>query len=166
VGKLSSANPQREEPTPRKTLTYESLGVDVCELSATVVQQYLGSYKIVSGLAQQYGFDYLFFVPPAIFLGDKPLTPEEQEMERRDIEAAFSKLCIAVYQTIERESPKYQNLYSLVHIFDHDDALLWIEATHVTPTGNQLIAARMLDVLQAQASVSVSKKWDTGGQPR
>jgi hypothetical protein len=165
VGKLSSANPQREEPTPRKMLTYESLGVDVAELSAAVVQQYLGSYKIVSGLAEQYGFEYLFFVPPAIFLGDKPLTPEEQEMERRDIEAAFSKLCTAVYQTIERESSKYQNLYSLVHVFDHYDSLLWIDAVHVTPIGNQLVAARMLDALQAQASVSVSQKWETG-QPR
>jgi hypothetical protein len=165
MGKLSTVNPQQEEPARRNLVTYESLGVDVDELSDAIVRQYVGNYKIVSGLAQQYGFEYLFFVPPAIFLGEKPLTPEEQEIERREIDAAFSKLCTAVYQTIERESSKYQNLYSLVHVFDHYDSLLWIDAVHVTPIGNQLVAARMLDALQAQASVSVSQKWETG-QPR
>jgi hypothetical protein len=57
-----------------------------------------------------------------------------------------------VYQNLERKSSKYQNLYSMVHIFDHDDSLIWIDAGHVTPIGNQLIAARMLDVIQARFS--------------
>lgn len=158
MGKLSAANPHQEGPTPRKMVTYESTGIDAAELSDAIVQQYLGNDKIVSALAQQYGFKYFFFVPPAIFLGNKSLTPEEQAMKRTGIEAAFSRLSTAVYQSLERESTKDQNLYSLVHIFDDYDSLLWIEATHVTPIGNQLIAARMLDVIQARSSVSVSKK--------
>lgn len=67
-------------------------------------------------------------------------------------EVAFYKLFTTVYQTVERESPKYQNLYSLVHIFDRYDSLLWIDDGHVTPTGNQVIAERMLDIIQAQSS--------------
>jgi hypothetical protein len=153
VGKLSIANPQQEEPTPSKLVTYESMGVDVAELSDLIMQHYLGNYKIVSGLAQKYGFKYFFFLPPRIFRGNKPLTPEEQEMKHRaETEAAFYKLYTAVYQTIERESSKYQNFYSMVHIFDRYDSLIWIDTAHVTPIGNQLIAARMLDVIRARSS--------------
>jgi hypothetical protein len=71
---------------------------------------------------------------------------------RTESEAALYKLLTAVYQTIERKSSKYPNLYSLVRIFDRYDSLIWIDAAHVTPIGNQLIAERMLDVIQAHYS--------------
>jgi hypothetical protein len=149
IGTLAIANPQQEEPTPSALVTYESMGIDVAELSDSIVQNYLGNYKIVSALARKYGFTYFFFMPPRRSLGNKPLTPEEQEMKHGvEIAAAFSKLSTAVYQSIERKSSKYQNFYSMVHIFDHYDSLIWIDESHVTPIGNQLIAARMLDVIQ------------------
>jgi hypothetical protein len=92
-------------------------------------------------------------VPPRIFRGNKLLTSEEQQIKRRtENEKAFYKLYTAVYQTLERESSQYQNLYSMVHIFDHYDSLIWIDAAHVTPIGNQVIAERMLDVIQARSS--------------
>jgi hypothetical protein len=151
MGKLTIANPQ--EPNPSKLVTYESMGIDVTKLSNLIVQDYLGNYKNVSALAKMYGFDFFFFLPPIVSQGNKPLTPEEQKMKHRlEIEAAFYKLCTAVYQTIERESSKYQNLYSMVHIFDRYDSLIWIDQDHVTPIGNQLIAKRMLDVIQARSS--------------
>ena len=64
MGKLTIANPQQEEPTPSKLVTYESMGIDVAKLSDLIVQDYLGNYKIVSALAQKYGFKYFFFLPP------------------------------------------------------------------------------------------------------
>ena len=54
-----------EEPTPSKLVTYESMGMDVAKLSDLVAQDYFGNYKIVSALAQKYGFKYFFFVPPS-----------------------------------------------------------------------------------------------------
>jgi len=153
IGTLAIANPQQEEPTPSALVTYESMGLDVAELSDLIVQNYLGNYQVVSALARKYGFKYSFFMPPRLLLGNKPLTPEEQEMNHgMEIEAAFSKLSRAVYHTLERQSSKYQNLYSMVHIFDHYDPLIWIDEAHVTPVGNQLIAASMLDVIHVQSS--------------
>jgi len=153
IGKLTIANPQQKEPTPSELVTYESMGIDVAKLSDLIVQDYLGNYKIVSTLAQKYGFKYFFFAPPIVSLGNKPLTPEEQEMKYRlESDVAIYKLFTAVYQTIERESSKYQNLYSMVHIFDRYDSLIWIDEGHVTPIGNQVIAERMLDVVQARSS--------------
>jgi hypothetical protein len=153
MGKLTSASPQQEETTPSKPVTYETMGIDTAKLSDFIVQDYFGNYEIVSGLAQRYGFKYFFFLPPRLLMGNKPLTSEEQEMKHRaEVDAALSKLYRAVYQTIERKSSKYQNFYSMVHIFDRYDSLIWIDAVHVTPIGNQLIAARMLDVIQARSS--------------
>jgi hypothetical protein len=159
MNKLTIANPQQKEPAPSKLATYESLGVDVAKLSDLIVQNYFGNYEIVSGLAQKYGFKYYFFLPPRIYRGNKPLTPEEQEMKREaESDAAFSKLYTAVYQTVENKSSQYQNFYSMVDIFDRYDSLIWIDAAHVTPIGNQLIASRMLDVIQAR---SYDKKQST-----
>lgn len=153
MSKLTIANPQQEEPTAGKLVTYESMGVDVATLSDLIAQNYFGNYAIVSALAQKYGFKYFFFLPPRVYLGNKPLTPEEQEMKHKaETDAAFHKLATAVYHTIERESSKFQNLYSMAHIFDRYDSLIWIDGAHVTPIGNQVIAERMLTVIQARSS--------------
>jgi lysophospholipase L1-like esterase len=154
MGKLTIANPQQEdEPTAGKLVTYESMGVDTATLSESVARDYLGSYKIVSALAQEYGFQYFFFVPPTITLGNKSLTPEEQEMKRQEeSQTAHHKLSTSVYDIVERESSKYQHLYSMVHVFDPYDSLMWIDGGHATPVGNQVIAEKMLAVIQAQSS--------------
>jgi hypothetical protein len=152
VGKLTIANPQQKGPTPSELVTYESTGIDVANLSELIVQDYLGNYKIVSALAREYGFKYFFFVPPLVALGNKPLTSEEQEMKHMmESGVVLYKLMTAVYQTIEGESLKYQNLYSMVHIFDRYDSLIFIDGAHVTPIGNQLIAKRMLDVMHVSS---------------
>jgi hypothetical protein len=152
MDKLTIANPQ-QEPTENELVTYESMGIAAAKLTDLVVQNYFGNYKIVSALAQKYGFEYLFFLPPRIFRGNKTLTPEEQKMKREtQSDAALSKLYTAVYQTVERKSSQYQNFYSMADIFDHYHALIWIDGAHVTPVGNRLIAARMLDVIQARSS--------------
>ena len=154
MGKLTIANPQQEnEPTAGKLVTYESMGVDVATLSAQVARDYFGSYKIVSALAREYGFKYFFFVPPEIGLGNKTLTLEEQKMKQKEeSETALYKLSTAVYDIVEKEYSKYQNFYSMVHVFDQYDSLMWIDGGHATPIGNQLIAERMLALLQARSS--------------
>jgi lysophospholipase L1-like esterase len=153
VSKLTIANPQQQELAPSKLVTYESMGIDVAKLSDLIVREYLENYKIVSALAQEYGFKSFFFLPPNITLGNKPLTPEEQAMKHKtEIEPALYKLYMAVHHTLERQSSEYQNFYSMAHIFDHCDSLMWIDASHATPTGNQVIAQRMLEVIQARLS--------------
>ena len=164
MGKLTIANPQQKgpghadfldqvAPAPSAPVTYQSMGIDVAKLSDSIVEDYLGNYEIVSALAQKYGFKYFFFAPPIVSLGNKPLTREEKKMKSRlESNAALDKLVTAVYQRIERESSKHQNLYSMVHVFDRYDGLIWIDEGHVTPIGNQLIAKRMLDIIQARSS--------------
>ncbi|TKB94894.1 MAG: hypothetical protein E8D41_02800 [Nitrospira sp.] len=154
MGKLTIAKPQQEdEPTAGTLVTYESMGIDTATLSDLIARDYFGGYKIVSALAQEYGFQYFFFVPPTITLGNKPLTSEEQDMKRKEeSQTAHHKLSTSVYDIVERESSKYQHLYSMVHVFDPYDSLMWIDGGHATPVGNQVIAEKMLAVIQAQSS--------------
>jgi hypothetical protein len=148
VGKLAITDPQQHKPTTFEGVTSESGQINVAKVSELIVQDYFENYKIVSALAEKYGFKYFFFLPPLVALGNKPLTPEEQEMKHlMESDAGLQKLVADVYKTIERESSKYQNLYSMVHVFDHYAPLIFIDGAHVTPIGNQLIAEQMLDVM-------------------
>jgi hypothetical protein len=153
MDKLNIANPQ-QEPAENELVTYESKGIDAAQLSDLVVQNYFGNYEIVSSLAQKYGFEYFFFLPPRVFRGNKTLTPEEQEMKREtESDVALSKLYTTVYQTVETKSSQYQNFYLMADIFDHYRGLIWIDGAHVTPIGNRMIAARILNVIQARSSM-------------
>jgi lysophospholipase L1-like esterase len=132
--------------TSPKLLTYETMGIDVATLSDSVVQNYLVNYKIVSILAQEYGFDFFFFWQPTITSGEKPLTREEQDMTR-GTDPAERKLYDSVYRIIEQESPKYKNIYYMARIFDEYKSLIFIDGAHVTPEGNRLIAQKMLQAI-------------------
>ena len=155
MGKLTIANPRQGEPTATVLVTYESMGIEVAKLNDLIVQTYLENYRIVDALAQKYRFTYLFFLQPIVSRGDKPLTREEQEMKQRvEMDVALNKLLTAVYQTLELRSAEYQNLYTINHIFDEYNSLIWIDPYHVTPVGNQLIAQKMLDVIQGRSPFS------------
>jgi lysophospholipase L1-like esterase len=169
-----------------KLVNYETMGVDVATLSDSVVQSYLNAYKIMDALAQAYGFHYYFFWAPVVYVGEKPLTSEEQKFKAEG-DPALRKLYDAVYQKIELVAPKYvnsysktyifdgytsllwiddeyANLHSMTHIFDGYISLLWIDDAHTTAVGNQLIAKKMLEVITKRYSVSDLKA--TGSRSR
>jgi len=142
---------------------YETMGIDVATLRDSVVQSYLGNYEIVSALAKKYGFNYFFFWQPVLVLGDKPLTAEEQEMKHR-IEPARIKLFELVNRAIEAKASKDSRLHSMAHIFDGINSLLYIDAGHVTPVGNQLIAEKMIDIMASRDSFKPARASHTVGQ--
>ena len=43
-------------------------------LAQTVAETYLANYRIVKSLADEYGFDFAFFLQPRLGIGAKPLT--------------------------------------------------------------------------------------------
>jgi lysophospholipase L1-like esterase len=130
-------------------VTYQTLGIDTESLADSVAQIYLGNYEIVGALAQEYGFEYLFFWQPVISVGEKQLTVEEQEM-RASMDPALVNLVAAVYRKIELAAPQYENLYYIAQPWEEQRAQVWIDWAHVTPVGNQLIAEEMLDALDSQ----------------
>ena len=57
----------------------------------------------------------------------------------------------AVYSGVKRESSNYKKMLFLSDVFDHDDSLIWIDAGHVTPFGNEIVARRMLNIIRSQS---------------
>ena len=147
---VSLVNELRQDvPSTPPLLTYETMGIDGESLSNAIIQTYLGNYKIVNGLAQKYGFQSFFFWPPHITVGAKPLTAEEWEL-KRSLDPALVQLYLLVYHKIEQLVPEWKKLIYLGAIYDDYTPLLWLDDTHVTPVGNELIAQKMLEVLRAR----------------
>ena len=153
VDKLTVANPEQAEFTSKQLLTYETMGIDFKELGNSIARNYFNDYQIVDALSEKDGFKYLFLLPPHILLeNNKPLTLEEQEIRRQsDSDTAFTKLFTAVYQNIQSHIAGYPNVYSMANVFDGYDFPIWIDAGHVTPGGNQLIADRILNIIEARS---------------
>jgi len=141
---------RQEVPRTPELLTYETMGIEAESLSNAIIQTYLSNYKIVNGLAQKYGFQSFFFWPPHITKGEKPLTTEEWEL-KRSLDPALAQLYLSVYRKIERLIPECEKLIDLGAIYDDYKPLLWLDDSHVTPVGNELIAQKMLEVLRARS---------------
>jgi lysophospholipase L1-like esterase len=129
--------------SPASTMT-------VPELSGAIVDRYVRNHATVSSLADTYRFKALFFWQPYISIGHKQLTTEEREI-RAEVEAdrRHSDLIRAVYARVANEAGRLRNLYDLTSVFDGHDGLVWIDGAHVTPPGNELLAARMLELARA-----------------
>ena len=160
ISKVTDANSQQKisaelegmTPSASELVTYETRGVVVKELSDAIVQTYLANYRLVNALARKNGFEYFFFVQPIVSLGEKRLTPEEQEMKNSlESDVALKKLMTAVYSGVKTESSNYKKMLLLSDVFDHDNSLIWIDAGHVTPFGNEIVARRMLNIIRSQS---------------
>jgi lysophospholipase L1-like esterase len=141
---------RQEVPRTPQLLTYEAMGIDADSLSNAIIQTYLSNYKIVNGLAQKYGFQSFFFWPPHITVSEKSLTTEEWEL-KQSLDPALAKLYLSVYRKIKPLAPECQNLIYMGALFDDYKPLVWLDDSHVTPVGNELIAQKMLEVLRARS---------------
>ena len=151
VENITLKNSEQTNAAPKQLVTYKTMGIDSKELSDSVVQNYLQTYRIVNALGEKYGFKALFFLPPHISLGNKHLTEEERQIEaeeEEDSDPALAELFTSIYQGLESRSVQNQNIYSLANVFDNIDGLMWIDGGHTTPVGNQVIAGRILEIIQ------------------
>jgi hypothetical protein len=138
----------RAKPQHSKELvTYETLQVDRAILSDSVARVYLADYRIVSALAQKYGFKFQFFWQPIISIGEKHLTDEEQAI-KSSMDPALVALYDSVYRIIEQSFAQYENLYYMGQIFDQRKSGVWIDEVHVTPEGNEIVAEKMLSIVR------------------
>lgn len=138
VAKLSAGS----SPTP-KLVTYETMNVDMASLADAITGTYLTNYETVAALAQRYGFEYYFFWPPHVSSGQKPLTHEEVR-SKHALDPALQRLHAAVYRAVESHiGLQYENLLSVTDVFDDCRQLVWLDESHTTPEGNEMIAERM-----------------------
>jgi lysophospholipase L1-like esterase len=124
------------------------------ELAQAIAETYLVNYRIVKSLAEEYGFDFIFFLQPHLGLGAKPLTDEEAGM----LEAMgpdWPELARQTYSAIESLSDT-DRVILLTDAFDGLPEQVWIdEAGHVTPVGNESVARAMLPTVSAAAATRI-----------
>jgi lysophospholipase L1-like esterase len=119
---------------------------EMSRLTDGIVGAYLQNRRMVEALSRQVGFSYAFFWQPALELGSKPLAPGEEAI-RTGARAELSELLRQVHGRIAEAAAAHPDLYDLAGVFDHQGSHLYVDAVHVTPTGNELVAAAMLEVL-------------------
>lgn len=123
-------------------------------LAAEVVRTYLGVVEVASALAASRGFEARFFWQPYLSAGDKPLAPIEAAMLDGHLDWAMDpdpapySLFDAVYRRLaEVDDPR---IHDLSGVFDDVEEAVWIDPWgHVTPRGNEIVTARMLELLAA-----------------
>jgi lysophospholipase L1-like esterase len=130
-----------DKPLPLKT--YASMGITADALAAEVATTYFANYEIVDALAHQYGFEYAFLWPPYIRIGPKPLVAAEQTIAQ-SVDPALDRLYQLVHQRVRESAARHPRLVDLSRAFDAHPELLWLDEVHVTPVGNQLLAASIV----------------------
>jgi hypothetical protein len=136
-------------------VTYESMNVNRADLANSISATYLSQYETVSAIAQRYGFEAYFFWPAHISSGKKVLTSEEETLKGA-VDPPLMRLYGAVYQAMEpRFNSHYKNLIPITDVFDDYKPLIWLDDSHTTPVGNEMIAQRMLSSIDAHRSLHV-----------
>jgi hypothetical protein len=111
-------------------------------------ENYLENIRFLQPLSERFGFRYIIFQAPDIFVGNKRLGPEERrtlerfERERPGTSQLIRKTRDLMFSATDR------HFVSLVDAFDHTSDEVYIDsAGHMNPIGNRLIAEHMLEAI-------------------
>jgi hypothetical protein len=129
---------------------FQAAATDRSHLADAVADIYLGNYRIVDALAQEYGFEFSFFVQPHLAVSEKELTEEEQDLKSR-MDPALASLAKAVYASIAAAAPGREHLWFIAGVLDEERTQIWIDQWgHITPEGNRLVAQEILSRIESQ----------------
>jgi hypothetical protein len=124
-------------------------------LADRISEAYVNNLIISRALANAYEFELYFFWQPYILIGNKPLSPEEQNMVTGlnwvlDLNPRLVDLFRVSYTNIETAASNNDNLYYLGDIFDHTREPIWIDTWgHITPKGNEIVSEVILRVIRS-----------------
>ncbi len=127
---------------------YRSNRASIEALTRVSVRSYFQNIETVHMLASGHGFGYAFFWQPVLYLDKKPLTSEEVgilESERRML-PGLDEVYRNSHALVAGE--RRRNFHDLADAFHDQRATLYIDALHVGPEGNRVIAKRVYDVLR------------------
>lgn len=116
-------------------------------LAQGVVDAYLGNYGIVDALAAAYGFDYIFIWQPVLFIGEKPMTPEEALLVQA-VPDGLDDLYTESYALVEAAAPEHPNLFYLAGVFDNTTEMVYLDHQHLIPEGNAIVAREIVALLE------------------
>ncbi len=133
--------------------------VDYPTLAGEAVDIYLNNVRMVNALAAEYNFNVVFLWQPITVAENKPLTREEEGMVK-----VIPPELLTVYQTAWAEvktraqSGDIPHLYYIADALDGVEAPLYFDHHHLAPPGNEIVAARIMDII----SPSILKGFSEG----
>lgn len=116
-------------------------------LSDGIIEYYIKSMELLSHLSQIYGFKYIFFWQPTIFI-EKKLTNEEAKVDPRLNDKALGN--------IYKYTTDFLRAKSLPHFFDISNALsdrtesCYIDFAHLAEEGNELVATKIFKIFKKE----------------
>lgn len=134
-------SPQSEEETRH---TYTKRGLTTDGLAEEIVENVSEIHHHVLRLAELYDFEFVHVWQPILMLGNKPLA-EDEIIHIETTEPTMLALYQAVYERMKTAS--LDNFYIITDVFDGVDAFIYIDRFHLVPEGNEIVAARLLSLL-------------------
>jgi hypothetical protein len=111
---------------------------------------------LVEALSKSYGFRYLVFWGPSIYVGNKPFTQEELAIKRKAElnPPGLGQLFRDTFALIDKAGDKH--IVDLADVYDGTREEIYMDPAHVNLPGQRLLADRIVDSL---------RKSDTGSAP-
>ena len=156
----------------RKKIASAEAGSDGDELSDNIndidaiingeIDIFQSNIKIVSALAEKYGFKYIFYWQPTIFQKRSLTAYEQKELELRSDAMPFYQ---RAYGFMREKTPAIQAAYNFINLgemFSDTKEPMYIDYCHLGEVGNGRVAEKMFqDVYPLIKSMSLP---DTGGE--
>ncbi len=146
-GLLSKLRKPPDTITP-PSLMYDKPISDKNALAQSVVDSYLNNMKIVNSLSKTYGFKFLCYWQPVIYL-----KPHLTEYEKQSTELDFNypgmkEFYLSTYSMMERKGEERKNelpFHNISSIFRDTQDPIFVDFNHMGEKGNSVIARRMAE---------------------
>jgi hypothetical protein len=127
-------------------------------LAQSSIENYQKNLQVVDVLARAYGFQPAYFWYPTSSTGKKPLTAQEQEFVRREIQQDPIRFQVkqAAYELCSRL--QHPNYFYLGDALDGKSSSYYLDPVHLTPEGNRIMAAKIFQVLSKTLTKNSTKK--------
>jgi lysophospholipase L1-like esterase len=122
---------------------------DPGRLAREVADDFFRNMDVVEALARGFGFRYAAFWQPLAVAEGKTLTAEEQDGVRRQLGLSYEagRAAAAATSALVRARPR-PGLTYIADAFDGERQSLYVDACHLLPEGNRLIADRIYEALE------------------
>ena len=129
-------------------MEYEIQISDRKALAHAVVDTYLNNFKVVRALAESYGFKFMFYWQPVIYM-KKHLTEYERKSLELDVSyPGLQEFYVDTYDYLRQRAEDLKGVttfHDISSIFGDDHQPIFVDFNHMGDKGNTLIARRMVE---------------------
>lgn len=120
------------------------------------INTYKTNLEILDSLSHRYGFQYIAFWQPVMYVSHKSLTAYEKSNNETGL---LSHIYQDAYgQRAKNSEFKQLSFYDISSVFDREQEDIYVDYCHVAPKGNQLVAEVMADKVLPLINKAIAAK--------